>query len=135
MLHRWALLCSLFLSVTLLLFACSVEAQAQSGAQLPLDDAYHRDNQVQGGEHAGTVQRPSTQARTPCFKFQGLCLKSSAYKQDNTHTVPTWNIRTPLDDPQRPIRDPDSYNTTCVLRVFPNVFKQGKADSLLKYFP
>ncbi|KAI1610837.1 hypothetical protein EDD36DRAFT_442563 [Exophiala viscosa] len=94
MLHRWALLCSLFLSVTLLLFACSVEAQAQSGAQLPLDDAYHRDNQVQGGEHAG------------------LCLKSSAYKQDNTHTVPTWNIRTPLDDPQRPIRDPDSYNTT-----------------------
>lgn len=32
--------------------------------------------------------------------------------QAKIYTERTWNVRTPLDDPQRPIKDPDSYNTT-----------------------
>lgn len=91
---------------------------------------------LQSGEDAGT-KRPSlylsyhyaSKINFTCqrewlislFAEPVCCFNSAVHDADvgspNTRSK-RYNVRTPKDDPQQPIRSPDSYNQTCPSRAY-----------------
>lgn len=119
----WTSIISRALIWTLCLVLAGLPGLATAGAQQPPSD------RAPSGRDSGRQRTPflpfplSLSTRTPVatswdylsylHALLGCCHKSNLYDKDAVFTRPTYTVRAPKDDPQQPIRDPDSYNKTC----------------------